>query len=215
MKRLTYPVKEAFYTIQGEGVHSGAAAVFVRFVGCNVWSGRSKDRERDTAKGCCAAWCDTDFVGTNGVNGGSYSGQDLALLVQRLRGQADIVVVTGGEPSLTLDEALVGKLHELGMRVHVETNGSRALPPNVDWVTLSPKPPMRVEQQHFDEVKVVYPAGFNPLAYAHCATSRFIQPLDAADPLSNAANMRKCVEFVMANRGWRLGLQTHKLAGVA
>lgn len=207
--RLTYPVKEAFSTLQGEGRWTGHRAVFVRFAGCNVWTGRERDRERDAAKGCCATWCDTNFVGTDGQNGGTYSAEQLAHLVATLGGRH--VVLTGGEPTLVVDSKLVDALHSVGMFVQMETNGSRPVAPNVNWVTLSPKPPMPVIEQRYDEVKCVYPAGFDPRDYERFAPSRYIQPLDANDKATNA---RQALDFVFANEGWALSLQTHKLLDI-
>lgn len=213
--RLLYAVKEAFLTLQGEGYHAGRRAVFVRFAGCNVWSGRDEDRARDTAKGCCAAWCDTDFRGTDGVNGGSYSAQRLADKVEELWGAPlgphdRVVVLTGGEPSLVVDDVLVSALHNRGMSVHVETNGSRTLPKAIDWVTLSPKPPMPIVDQRYDEVKCIIPA-VNPLDYAGLALRRYVQPLDGDN---RAQSLATTIDFVMRNPEWRLSLQTHKLAGI-
>jgi len=216
-RRFVYPVKEAFLTLQGEGAHAGARAVFVRFAGCNVWSGREEHRERDTAKGCCAAWCDTDFVGTNGENGGAYTAREVADLVVRLWGDSEgpsLVVCTGGEPSLSMDDALVAELHRAGALIHVETNGSNPLPAGVDWVTLSPKPPMPVVLARANEIKCVYPS-VDPLAYDDIvAQFRFVQPRDAKSDDQNAENMKECVAFVMREPRWRLSLQTHKMIGL-
>jgi 7-carboxy-7-deazaguanine synthase (Cx14CxxC type) len=207
--RLTYPVKEVFSTLQGEGRWSGHRAVFVRFAGCNVWSGREQDRERDTAKGCCAAWCDTDFVGTNGQHGGMHTAEQIARVVQSLGGRH--VVLTGGEPSLVVDAKLVEALHGVGAFVQIETNGSRPVSPSIDWVTLSPKPPMTVLEQRYDEVKCVFPAGFDLLDYARFADVRYVQPLDAGDKATNA---QQALDFVLAHEGWALSLQTHKLLDI-
>lgn len=209
-----YAIKEAFLTIQGEGYHAGRRAVFVRFSGCNVWSGREQDRERDAAKGLCARWCDTDFNGTDGTHGGKYTADQLAALVVNLWNHhtPPTVVFTGGEPSLWLDENLMDALDAAEVfSIHVETNGSNELPSRVDWVTLSPKPPMRVVQQHYDEVKVIYPI-FNPLEYQDMAKHRFVQPLDADD--HGDAAVKACINFVMRNPLWRMSLQTHKIVGV-
>lgn len=211
MKR--YAIHEVFRTLQGEGAHAGTPAVFVRFAGCNVWSGHPEHRERDTAKGVCAAWCDTEFRGTEGENGGVLTGSDLARRVLDIwnRPTPVIAVCTGGEPALQLDADLVAAFHAERIRVHVETNGSKVLPFALDWVTLSPKPPMLVVSQHYDEVKVIYPAGIDPLPYGHFAEIRFVQPLD---DLARKLNTDRCVDFVMAHPGWRLSLQTHKDIGL-
>lgn len=210
---MTYAVKEVFLTLQGEGAHAGSRAVFVRFTGCNVWSGREQDRARDVAKGCCAAWCDTKFVGIDGTLGGRYTADELADLVLQLWGSAGqpIVVCTGGEPSLQLDRELVDAFHDRCTRVHVETNGSNPLPQEVDWVTLSPKPPMNVVSQRYDELKVVYPAGFDPRHFEAFASLRFVQPVDNINAKGNA---EKCIQFVLSNPGWRLSTQTHKALGL-
>ena len=200
-----YKVKEAFYTIQGEGHHAGSAAVFCRFSGCNAWSGLERDRLRDSAKAGCAAWCDTDFRG-----GESYSVESLVSLLRSLwpvPGEG-VVVFTGGEPSLQLDDRLVDSCHASGLLCWVETNGSRVLPSSVDWVCLSPKPPLRTVDQRYDEVKVVYPA-FDPDGFKHAAARRFVQPQDGSEGAVEA-----CVLYVKGHPEWRLSLQTHKLVGI-
>lgn len=209
----TYSIHEMFLTIQGEGQHTGSRAVFVRVSGCNVWSGREQDRVRDMARGVCAAWCDTEFRGTNGVNGGRITAEEISGRVLSLWGPVShpLVVITGGEPSLVVDEVLVDALQDVGARVHVETNGSHDLPESVDWVTLSPKPPLPISLQRYDEVKVIYPA-VDPLPYHGFAPVRFVQPLDDAD---RAANLDRCKAFVLEHPAWRLSLQTHKLIGIA
>lgn len=208
-----YAVKECFLTLQGEGAHAGSRAVFVRFAGCNVWSGREEDRARDTAKGACARWCDTAFVGTDGHRGGLYTAEELAQVVRttwNMAGEKALAVFTGGEPALQLDEVLVHTLQAANVKVHVETNGSHALPGAVDWVTLSPKPPMKVVQGWADEVKVIYPC-FDPLEYERFAgegISFFVQPLD---DLNRKANLQACIDFVLKHPRWRISLQQHKI----
>lgn len=197
---MTYRVKEIFRTIQGEGFHAGTPAVFVRFAGCNVWSGHTKDRLRDSAKSACAMWCDTDFVG-----GEVMSAAKIVATVNGLG--AGIVVFTGGEPSLQMDGLLVSTLLARGRVVHVETNGSRKLP-FCNWRTLSPKPPLEVVRQQYDEVKVVYPA-YDPLPWEDFAIRRYVQPQDGYP-----GALQACIDFVLANPGWRLSLQTHKLIGL-
>lgn len=235
MARLLYAVKEAFLTLQGEGRWAGHRAVFVRFSGCNVWSGREKDRERDTAKGCCAAWCDTNFAGVDGPHGGHYTRSDLVALVVGLwarpvppdsplvtsggslaggaqRGLGEpIVVFTGGEPGLQLDGALVKAMRAAGVRVHVESNGSHALPADIDWICISPKPPMPVVQAQCDELKVVFPA-VDPLSLAiPPGAALFVQPQDSLDHDEAANNITDAIDFVMAHPQWALSLQTHKI----
>ncbi len=207
MTRPTYAVHEAFLSLQGEGAWAGHRAVFVRFAGCNLWSGRPEDRERDAAKGGCAAWCDTEFRGTTGERGGRYARSGIVALALELWGPhpRPLVVATGGEPSLQLDGLLVAELREVGCRVHVETNGTRALPPGVDWVTLSPKPPATLARQRFDEIKVVYPA-VDPSAYEGIAPLQWVQPLAGLEGSTEA-----CVQFALKNPSWRLSLQTHKI----
>lgn len=208
---MSYAVKEAFLTLQGEGAHAGSRAVFVRFSGCNVWSGREQDRSRDTKKGVCAAWCDTNFFGTDGVNGGRYTADELVAKVRELwgPGRDGIVVLTGGEPSLQVDEALVRALHDAYFRIHIETNGSNRIVPGVDWITLSPKPPMPVVVQRYDEVKVVVPA-VDPHIYESYAPLRFVQALDDG----TREPMKQAIDYVMAHPCWRLSVQTHKTIGV-
>lgn len=196
----SYLVKEVFPTIQGEGFHAGTRCVFVRFAGCNVWSGHDRDRVRDSANSRCARWCDTDFVG-----GARVSAVEVAKCVES--SGPGPVVLTGGEPSLQIDQLLIDTLLALGRSVHVETNGSRRLP-LCSWRTLSPKPPMVVVRQMYDEVKVIFPA-YDPLPWADYALNRFVQPQDG-----HPGALRACVDFVMANPTWRLSLQTHKLIGV-
>ncbi len=208
-----YAIHEIFRTLQGEGSFAGVPAVFVRFTGCNVWSGEAEHRARDTAKGVCAAWCDTEFRGVGGARGGHYTAEELARAVLEVWSGpgSPTVVCTGGEPALQLDRDLERALHGAGARIHVETNGSRLLPLELDWVTLSPKPPMPVIQQHYDEVKVIYPAGIDPLSFGHLASLRYLQPLDN---LQRKENTVRCVDFVLANAGWRLSVQTHKDIGL-
>lgn len=206
----SYAIKEIFLTLQGEGSHSGTPAIFVRFTGCNVWSGHEEHRERDAAKGTCARWCDTNFVGTDGVLGGRYTAAKLVETLRSLWNSLDhgIVVLTGGEPGLQLDGALVTALRAAGFSVHVETNGSIDLP-EVDWITLSPKPPMPVTPsmlERANEVKVVYPVrDITPSDWLRDHGEHFIQPIAQRTP-------EDAVAFVLDSRGaWRLSLQTHKI----
>lgn len=209
---MTYAVKEMFLTLQGEGVNAGARAVFVRFAGCNLWSGREQDR----ATAICR-FCDTDFVGTDGAGGGKFA--DAAALVHAVEGfwgagrEGRFVVLTGGEPMLQVDDALVGALHAAGFRIAIESNGTLPAHPAIDWVCVSPKAGSEVVQRSGDELKLVWPqAGIDPAAleawdFAH----HLLQPLD--DPAADA-NRDACVAMVLERPRWRLSLQTHKLLGL-
>lgn len=209
---MTYAVKEMFLTLQGEGFHTGRAAVFLRFTGCNLWSGREADRAK--GPGGCSRWCDTDFVGTDGDGGGRFSTADaLADAVAArwtMREGRPFVVCTGGEPLLQLDAALVDALHARGFEVAIETNGTLPPPPGVDWVCVSPKADSALALTEGHELKLVYPqAGAEPerfesLPFAH----RFLQPRDG---LERAENTRRAVAYCLAHPRWRLSLQTHKV----
>ena len=209
---MTYAVKEMFLTLQGEGVNAGARAVFVRFAGCNLWSGREQDR----AAAVCS-FCDTDFVGTDGAGGGKFA--DAAALVAAVAGfwgsgtDRRFVVLTGGEPMLQVDDALVAALHDGGFRIAIESNGTLAAHPGIDWVCISPKAGSHVVQRRGDELKLVWPQPGTAIEeverwdFAH----RLIQPLDDAHA---AANMQAAIDLVMARPWWRLSLQTHKYLGL-
>ena len=209
---MSYAVKEIFYTLQGEGAHAGRPAVFCRFAGCNLWSGREEDR---AAASC--QFCDTDFVGTDGEGGGRF--QDAALLADAVAarwpgGGAPFVVCTGGEPLLQLDEALVAALKLRGFVVAVETNGTVApVPCGVDWVCVSPKAGAPLRLTAGDELKLVVPQpGLDPAELEHLQFHRFsLQPMDGASVLENT---RLAVEFCLLHPVWQLSLQTHKLLGI-
>lgn len=207
---MSYAVKEIFLTLQGEGMQAGRRAVFLRFAGCNLWSGREEDR----AEAQCR-FCDTDFVGMDGENGGRYDAAALADKVAALwqAGERPLVVVTGGEPSLQLDAALIDALHARGFEVAIETNGTLPAPAGLDWVCVSPKAGTEVVQQSGNELKLVWPqAGIDPAALRDWAFDHFlIQPMDGTERESALA---ASIAFVMANPGWRLSLQTHKLLGL-
>ena len=208
---MSYAVKEIFLTLQGEGMQAGRRAVFLRFAGCNLWSGREQDR----AHAQCT-FCDTDFVGTDGENGRRYADADaVADKVAELWGQGDrrLVVVTGGEPMLQLDEALIGALHARGFEVAAETNGTLPATPGLDWICVSPKAGTRVVQRSGDELKLVWPqAGIDPDELLGWRFDNFlIQPMDGADA---AAARAAAIDFVLRNPRWRLSLQTHKLLGL-
>jgi 7-carboxy-7-deazaguanine synthase (Cx14CxxC type) len=209
---MAYAVKEAFLTLQGEGVQSGSRAVFLRFAGCNLWSGRESDR---AAAQC--NFCDTDFVGTDGPGGGKFASADeLAAHVAALWGdgrQGRLVVVTGGEPMLQLDSALVDALHERGFRVAVETNGTLAAVPGLDWLCVSPKAGTKVVQRSGDELKLVWPQpGIDPAELEQWDFRHFlVQPMDCAE---REAAVKAAIELAMERPRWRLSLQSHKLVGL-
>jgi 7-carboxy-7-deazaguanine synthase (Cx14CxxC type) len=210
---VSYLVKEAFFTLQGEGANTGRAAVFCRFAGCNLWSGREEHR----ATAVCQ-FCDTDFVGTDGDGGGRFVDADaLAEHVVSLWGGGDgaaFVVCTGGEPLLQLDSALVHALHARGCRIAIETNGTLVPPPGIDWICVSPKAgALPLVLDHGDELKVVWPQqgvdllALEALDFAH----RFVQPMDGPDV---EAATQACIEWCLAHPSWRLSLQTHKQLGI-
>ena len=210
---MTYSVKEIYYTLQGEGAHTGRAAVFLRFSGCNLWSGLEKDR-----KSAVCNFCDTDFVGTDGPGGGKFqNAKSLAATVAShwpKPGQGKpYVVCTGGEPLLQLDEALIEELHQLGFEVAVETNGTQAAPAGLDWICVSPKSSASLVLCKGDELKLVYPQhdalpeNFEELQFEHY----FLQPMDGAD---TEKNTRLSIEYCREHPKWRLSLQSHKLMGI-
>ena len=209
---MTYAVKELFLTLQGEGVNAGRRAVFVRFAGCNLWSGREEDRARAVCR-----FCDTDFVGTDGDGGGKFAdAQALAAAVAASWGPGiddRFVVLTGGEPMLQVDDALVDALHAAGFRIAMESNGTLPAHSGLDWLCISPKAGSSVVQRSGDELKLVWPQPGTDLGaleqwdFAH----RLLQPLD--DPRGDA-NRAACVALVLERPRWRLSLQTHKLLGL-
>lgn len=210
---MSYAVKEIFYTLQGEGAQAGMPAVFCRFTGCNLWSGREADRERAQCR-----FCDTDFVGTDGPGGGRFATpSELAAAVRRCWPGPDtthaLVVCTGGEPLLQLDGPLVAALHRAGFRVAIETNGTIGPPPGVDWVCVSPKAGAALLLQGGDELKLVYPqSGAEPERYVDLAFQHFfLQPMDG---LERDRNTQQAVRYCLAHPRWRLSLQTHKLLGI-
>jgi len=212
---VTYTVKELFHTLQGEGAQSGRAAVFLRFAGCNLWSGREADR----AAAACT-FCDTDFVGTDGAGGGKFaSADDLAAAVRACwdthtggAGHA-YVVCTGGEPLLQLDAPLIDALHARGFTIAVETNGTIAAPAGIDWICVSPKAGNPLVQTSGDELKVVWPQdGLDLEALAGLAFSHyFLQPMDGP---ARAEALAACLEICRRTPPWRLSLQTHKQIGI-
>jgi 7-carboxy-7-deazaguanine synthase len=209
---MTYAVKEIFLTLQGEGVHTGRRAVFLRFAGCNLWSGREVDRETAVCR-----FCDTDFVGTDGQGGGKFA--EAASLADRVRalwgdvGGTPYVVITGGEPLLQLDAALIEALHARGVEIGVESNGTLPAPAGIDWLCISPKAGSDTVQRSGNELKLVWPqSGSDWQAMQEWSFDHFlIQPMDG--PML-VENRKACVDFILANPRWRLSTQTHKVLGI-
>lgn len=210
---MSYAVKEVFYTLQGEGTHAGRPAVFCRFAGCNLWSGREQDRATAACK-----FCDTDFVGLDGQLGGRYPtpfalAEAIASQWPTTIARSRFVVLTGGEPLLQVDEPLLAALHSSGFEVAVETNGTLPIPPGIDWVCVSPKAGAELIATAGDELKLVFPqagadpAQFAPLRFAH----HYLQPMDGPQRIENT---NLAIEFCLKNPQWKLSLQTHKLLGI-
>ena len=210
---MSYAVKEIFYTLQGEGAQAGRAAVFCRFSGCNLWTGREADRGSAVCK-----FCDTEFVGVDGTGGGKFdSAEALASAVAQewpdgAQGKR-FVVCTGGEPLLQMDSAFIDALHARGFEIAVETNGTIAAPEGVDWVCVSPKAGAGLVQRSGSELKLVYPqAGFGPDQVESLDFDNFfLQPMDGPDQMLNT---QRAVRYCMEHPRWRLSLQTHKLLGI-
>ena len=210
---MSYAVKEIFLTLQGEGGQAGRPAVFCRFAGCNLWSGREQDR----AEAVCN-FCDTDFVGMDGVGGGRFATpEDLAGAVEAAwEGGPDnrLAVLTGGEPLLQVDEALIDALHRRGFSLALETNGTIAAPRGVDWICVSPKADTALAQTSGQELKLVYPQpGVDPARFEGLDFERFLlQPMDGP---AREANTRAAIAYCLAHPRWRLSVQTHKYLGIA
>jgi len=210
---MSYAVKEIFLTLQGEGGQAGRPAVFCRFAGCNLWSGREEDR----AEAVCT-FCDTDFVGMDGEGGGRFAdAQALAAAVEAAwRGGPSnrLVVLTGGEPLLQVDADLIAALHARGFEIAVETNGTLAAPEGLDWICVSPKADAALAQTHGQELKLVYPQpGVDPARFEGLAFERFLlQPMDGPDRI---ANTEAAIAYCLAHPRWRLSVQTHKYLGIA
>jgi 7-carboxy-7-deazaguanine synthase (Cx14CxxC type) len=214
---MTYSVKEIYYTLQGEGAQTGRPAVFLRFAGCNLWSGREKDRLNAVCR-----FCDTEFVGTDGPGGGKFASADeLSAAVadhwpHQQGNDKPYVVCTGGEPLLQLDKGAIDSLHNAGFEIGVESNGTIAAPANIDWLCISPKGSANLVQRSGDELKLVYPQvedeaqpdKFAGLDFRH----HYLQPLDDAEIV---ANTRSVIDYCLQNPGWKLSLQTHKIIGIA
>ncbi|CAM8648263.1 NrdG Organic radical activating enzymes [Burkholderiales bacterium] len=215
---MGYKLKESFLTLQGEGARAGRLSVFLRFTGCNNWSGR--DQDRDSGPADCARWCDTQFVGTDGDGGGDFNLDALLARVQDLwpNAFAPYVVLTGGEPALQVDAALIDGLHRIGAEVAIETNGSLTLPDGIDWVCVSPKrllsgaaQPLAVTKGH--ELKLVLPQpGLDPEALESLSFDHWtVQPMDG--PLREQS-LQACLDWIFARPKWRLSVQTHKALGL-
>jgi 7-carboxy-7-deazaguanine synthase len=211
---MSYVVKEIFYTLQGEGAQTGRPAVFCRFSGCNLWSGREEDRPKAVCQ-----FCDTDFVGTDGAGGGRFETPDaLALAVAATwphHGQAPkpFVVCTGGEPLLQLDQLLVDALHRVGFEIAIETNGTQTASPDIDWICVSPKAGADLKVRSGHELKLVFPqVGALPEMYEHLKFQHFfLQPMDGS---AREANTSLALRYCLDHPHWRLSLQTHKLLNI-
>lgn len=208
-----YSVKEIYLTLQGEGVQAGRRAVFCRFTGCNLWSGREKDR----AKAVCK-FCDTDFVGTGGPGGGQFDtapslAQACKVAWGEFKGEPPLVVLTGGEPMLQVDDALIDALHNAGFEIAIETNGTLAVPRSIDWICVSPKADAEIVQTSGDELKLVYPQTENrPEDFVGLDFKHFLlQPMDSK---AREKAMQAALAYCLEHPQWRLSLQTHKLIGI-
>ena len=208
-----YKVKEIYYTLQGEGAHTGRPAVFCRFTGCNLWSGREEDR----SKAICQ-FCDTDFWGIDGENGGKYTALALAKKVaslwpENMEGSTPYVVCTGGEPLLQLDEKMIEAFHELGFEVAVETNGTVEAPKGLDWICMSPKANTEIVLTKGNELKLIYPqAGAEPTRFENLDFEHFfLQPMDSPRAKENT---KETLEYCLKHPRWRLSLQTHKMLDI-
>ena len=208
----TYSIKEIYYTLQGEGIQAGRPAIFCRFAGCNLWSGLEKDR-----LGAQCNFCDTDFLGTNGENGGKFeTASELARHANKFwpdETTKKFIVLTGGEPMLQVDSSLISELHSLNFEIAIETNGTIICPPEIDWICVSPKAGTKIAQKTGNELKVIYPQpGLN---FSKLLTLSFeyflIQPMDGPNAKENT---EASVEFCKENPSWRLSLQTHKQLGL-
>ena len=209
---MSYAVKEIFLTLQGEGAHAGRASVFCRFAGCNLWSGREADRAAATCQ-----FCDTDFVGTDGTLGGRYASAaelaDTSAVQWTASAENRYVVLTGGEPLLQVDDALVEALHARGFEIGVETNGTVAPPEGLDWICVSPKGGSELVLRQGHELKLVYPQALAaPETFEGLPFERFsLQPMDGPDVITNTA---QAIDYCLRHPQWRLSVQTHKSLGI-
>ncbi|BBP43965.1 7-carboxy-7-deazaguanine synthase [Thiosulfativibrio zosterae] len=212
---MGYRVKEVFYSVQGEGFHAGRPAIFCRLSNCNLWTGREEDRDDAVCK-----FCDTDFIGTDGQNGGSFaSANDLVQHLLNFWPDASVapfVVLTGGEPLLQVDQTLVDALHAAQFEIAIETNGTKRPPKGIDWICVSPKANAQVILTQGHELKLVYPQLENqPSDFSDLDFSFFyLQPLDTGEPKTQHANLKACLAYCLKHPKWRLSLQTHKILGV-
>ena len=207
-----YFIKEIYYTIQGEGFYTGRPAIFIRFTGCNLWTGLEKDRED-----AICYWCDTNFIGTDGLNGGKYSAEDVKKIITTLwpedLAEKPYVVCTGGEPLLQMDDKFIRMVHETGFEIGVETNGTILPPADIDWICVSPKANTDLLLIKGNELKIVYPQdGIKPKVHeGHDFDHFFLQPMDGPDLKSNT---QKANEFIALHPRWKLSIQTHKILGI-
>lgn len=209
---MTYTVKEIFYSLQGEGAHSGRPAVFCRFAGCNLWSGREQDRETAVCK-----FCDTDFVGCDGKGGGKFkTANELAKNLKSYWPESDIkpyLVCTGGEPMLQLDDELIQALHKQGFEIAIETNGTIKVPETIDWICVSPKADAELIQITGNELKLVYPQNENtPKDFEHLNFDRFYLQAKEDDKINE--HLKQTLDYCLKNPKWNLSLQTHKLLNI-
>jgi len=206
-----YTIKEIYFTQQGEGYHTGRDAVFLRFAGCNLWTGLEKDRES-----AICDWCDTDFVGTDGPNGGKYNAEEVTRVVKNLwpeKSKNPLLVCTGGEPLLQMDDEFIQAMHKIGFEIAIETNGTKLPPDGIDWICVSPKANADFILKKGDELKIVYPqCGMNPRQHENLDFDHFfIQPMDGPD---QEMNIGLAKTFISKHPKWKLSLQTHKILGI-
>ena len=209
---MMYTVKEIYFTLQGEGYHTGRPAVFIRFTGCNLWTGLEWDRQS-----AICDWCDTDFVGTDGPNGGKYSTTEITNIITDLwpesQSSRPYIVCTGGEPLLQMDNTLIETIHDAGFEIGLETNGTMLPPQGIDWICVSPKSKADFILKKGNELKIVFPqSGINPRQHENLEFDHFfIQPMDGK---KQKENIKKSEEFVFKYPQWKLSLQTHKIVGI-